>query len=382
MKGFATRFFLAAFGIFFAAAPVFAQDISDCERNALTPERCAAWQSAVQAESLSLTLRRLDAHIAALAASGRIAQEKAGAQREKLAASQTAWETFRDRHCALSGSHPAGTSACRQLMTEARLSELQDPDVPEAGEENKSWSERRVLQSSFHRNAWIMLRIAGPPMRTVSDRVALATGPRETQDWNFRKAVSDFQVKIRAVSGFGPLSSGFIAAEWDMLRYDPETGSRLHQAPETIEGSPADNNWDKNEAEAFAARLPACLKNLADPQCRVQYSTELGCRYDAEMAAVCQAKLDGLREVFQSYSLANPEHRDHVYKAVACLTPVPFDDRFSQSFLVTGIRQKAASETTRAEGKPCSELGLAPDGTGWSAKAVPVFGVTMDLEVR
>lgn len=382
MIRFATGFFLAATGMLLAAAPALAQDMSDCARNALTPERCAAWQSAAQAESLSLTLRQLDAHITALAATGRIAREEAEVQRTRLAASQTAWETFRDRQCALPGAHPAGAGACRRAMTEARLSELQDPDVPERGQEDKSWSERRVLQSPFHRNAWIMLRLGGPPMRTVSDRAALATGPRETQDWNFRKAVSDFQAKIRSVSGFGPLTSGFIAAEWDMLRYDPETGARLHQAPETIEGSPADNNWDKNEAEAFAARLPACLKNLADPQCRVQYSTELGCRYDADMAAFCQAKLDGLREIFQSYAATNPEHRDHVYKAVACLTPVAFDARFSQSFLDPASQQKASSGTAQAEGKPCSELGLASDGTGWTAKAVPVFGVTMDLEIR
>lgn len=380
MNRLATGVLLTAISILGATAAS-AQDISDCERNALVPERCAAWRSAAQAESLALTHRQLDAHIAALATEGRITPEKAETQRTRLAASQVAWETFRDRQCALSGSHPSGTDACRQAMTEARLSELQDPDVPETGLEDKSWSERRVHQSPFQRNAWIMLRLGVPPMRTVADRVALSDGPREAQDWNFRKAVSDFKAKIRATSGFGPLTSGFVAAEWDMLRYDPETGVRLHNAPETIEGSPADNTWDKNEAEAFAARLPACLKNLADPQCRVQYSTELGCRYDDEMAAFCQAKLEGLRDIFQSYSATNPEHRDRVYKAVACLTPVPLDAQFSQSFLAAGQR-KTASKHASAEGKPCSDLGLASDGAGWSAKAVPVFGVTMDLEIR
>jgi hypothetical protein len=149
-----------------------------------------------------------------------------------------------------------------------------------------------------------------------------------------------------------------------------------------MEGSPADNSWDKNEAEAFAARLPACLKNLADPQCRVQFSTELGCRYDAEMAAFCQAKLEGLRDVFQSFSAANAEHRDRVYSAVACLTPAPIDERFSQSFLTPATHQETASARASVEGKPCSDLGLVSDGAGWSAKAASVFGATMDLEIR
>jgi hypothetical protein len=373
-----------ATGLFVAmvlmAAPALAQEVSDCEKHALAPERCGAWRSAAQAEALALTLRQLDAHIADLAATGRIAQEKAAAQRARLAASQAAWETFSERHCALAGVNPAGPEACRQTMVEARLDELLDPDVAEASLADKSWSERRVLQSAFQRDAWVMLRLGVPPMRTVADRVALATGPRKVQDWSFRKDVSDFQAKIRQVSGFGPLTSGFIAAEWDMLRYDPETGTRLHQSPETIEGSPADNNWDKNEAEAFAARLPACLKNLADPQCRVQYSTELGCRYDADMATFCQAKLDGLRGVFQSFSATNPEHRDHFYKAVACLTPAPFDETFSQSFLA-GIDLQT-SNPSGGEHKLCSELGFKADGNGWSARNVPVFGTVMDLEVR
>lgn len=377
MSRFATGLFVVLVSM---AAPALAQETSDCEKHALAPERCEAWRSAAQAEALSLTLRQLDAHIADLAATGRIGQGKAEAQRSRLAASQAAWETFSARHCALAGAHSAGPEACRQAMVEARLDELLDPDIAEAGLADKSWSERRVQQSAFQRDAWVMLRLGVPPMRTVADRVALATGPRKVQDWIFRKDVSDFQAKIRQVSGFGPLTSAFIAAEWDMLRYDPETGARLHQSPETIEGSPADNNWDKNEAEAFAARLPACLKNLADPQCRVQYSTELGCRYDADMAAFCQAKLDGLRGVFQSFSATNPEHRDGFYKAVACLTPAPFDETFSQSFL-TGMHQQA-SNPSGGENKLCSELGLTADGDGWSARNVPVFGTTMDLEIR
>lgn len=369
-------------GIVFSAGAVRAQDASDCEKNGLLPERCLAWRSAAEAASFSLTLGQLDAHIAALAKAGRISQAKADARRQTLATSQAAWQTFRDRQCALPGAHPDGAEACRSQMAEARLAELQDPDVPEAGLEDKSWSERRVLQSPFYRGAWITLRLRAPPMRTVADRVALATGPRETQDWSFRKEVSDFQTKIRTVSGFGPLTSGFIAAEWDMLRYDPETGARLHQGPETIEGSPADNNWDKNEAEAFAAKLPACLRNLADPQCRVQYSTELGCRYDADMAAVCQTRLDGLRGVFKSFNVTTPEHRDQFYKAIACLTPAPFDERFTRSFLVPDSLKKAAPNSSSIEGRPCSDLGLAADGNGWAATGASVFGVTMDLEIR
>lgn len=359
-----------------------AQDISNCARNALPPDLCRAWQNAVQAEALSRTIRQLDAQTETLAAAGRISQEKAADQRARLAASQAAWENFRNRQCALADTHTAGADACRQAMTEARLAELQDPDAPAADAKDDGWSERRVRQSPFHTDAWVMLRLGGPPMRTVADRVALAAGPRQVQDWNFRKWVSDFPAKMRAASGFGPVTSGFIAAEWDMLRYDPETGARLHPAPETIEGSPADNRWDKNEAEAFAARLPTCLKNLADPQCSVQYSTELGCRYDADMAAFCQAKLDELRGVFQSYSLDNPQHRDSFYKAVACLTPVSIDATFSRSFLRDDNRQQAASDPASAEGKPCSRLGLAADGTGWSARDVSLFGMTLDLEIR
>lgn len=379
MSRFATGLLLAIIAMPGTATLAGAQDISDCARNALPPDLCRAWQSAVQAESLSRTLRQLDARTEALAASGRIAQEKAADQRARLAASEAAWEIFRDRQCALAGAHPAGTDACRQAMAEARLAELQDPDAPEAGAEDKSWSERRVRQSPFHTDAWVMLRLGGPPMRTVADRVALATGPRQAQDWSFRKWVSDFQAKIRAASGYGPLTSGFVAAEWDMLRYDPESGVRLHAAPETIAGSPADNSWDKDEAGAFAARLPSCLKNLADPQCRVQYSTELGCRYDADMAAFCQQKLDGLRGVFQSYSLDDPQHRDDFYKAVACLTPVPIDTTFSQTFLAG---RNLASNPAGAEGRPCSELGFTADGKGWSARDVPLFGTRMDLEIR
>lgn len=356
-----------------------AQDQADCARNALPPGLCQAWQIAVQTESLSQTLRLLDGGIEARAAAGGIAQEKAADQRARLAASQAAWETFRDRQCAVAGAHPDGTEACRQSMAEERLAELQNPDIAEAGAEGESWSERRVRQSPFHTDAWVMLRLGGPPMRTIADRVALATGPRQAQDWSFRKWVSDFQAKIRAASGYGPLTSGFVAAEWDMLRYDPESGVRLHAAPETIAGSPADNSWDKDEAGAFAARLPSCLKNLADPQCRVQYSTELGCRYDADMAAFCQQKLDGLRGVFQSYSLDDPQHRDDFYKAVACLTPVPIDTTFSQTFLAG---RNLASNPAGAEGRPCSELGFTADGKGWSARDVPLFGTRMDLEIR
>lgn len=378
MNRFTTGLILTVIGLLGLQGSATAQE-TDCERNALAADRCAAWQSAVQATSLSQTLGQIDSHLAALARKGTIPPEKAEAQRAKLAASQAAWQTFIERHCALPAAHPQGPDACRRQMAEARLAELQDPDLPEKGSEDKSWSQRRLLQSPFHTEAWVMLRIAGPPMRTVADRVALATGPRETQDWAFRKRVSDFQKKIRAVSGFGPLTSGFIAAEWDMLRYHPETGVALHQAPGRVEGSPADNTWDKNEAEAFASRLPACMRNMADPQCRVQYSTELGCRYDAEMAQFCQAKLDGLREGFQAYSLANPDDRDHFYKAVACLTPVPLDASFSGTFLAAASNPAGAIST---EGRPCSELGLVPDGNGWSARGVPVFGIALDLEIR
>ncbi|WEZ85653.1 DUF1311 domain-containing protein (plasmid) [Rhizobium sp. 32-5/1] len=359
-----------------------AQDISDCERNALGTERCANWQAAVQAVSLQQTVERLDSHIAELAKAGRIAPEDAEAQRRKLVASQAAWEIYRDRQCALVGAHPEGPAACLRILTEARVLELQDPDIPEQSFKHRSWSERRLLQGQFQPQELVMLRLAGPPLRTVADRVALAKGPRQTQDWNFRKSVSDLQQKLREVSRFGPLTSSFIAAEWDALRYDPETGAPLHQFPERIEGSPADNTWDKNESQAFAARLPSCLRNLADPQCRVQYSTELGCRYDTDMAAFCQSKLDGLKEVFQSYSVTDPRHRDEVYKAIACLTPAPLDQPLSGTFLVPDTAQNARLEPGNVEGRPCSELGLEVDGDGWSARSVRVFDSTMDLEIR
>lgn len=382
MKRYALGLFLASVALLIIAGPSRSQETDDCAKHGLAQDACQAWRSAIRAEALSLILQQLDAHIGRLVSSGEIAEEKGAQQKARLAASQSAWETYRDLQCALPGAHAEGADACRQAMTEARLDELQDPDVAEPGQEDKSWSERRVLESPFHRNAWIMLRLGMQPMRTIADRVALATGPRETRDWSFRKQVFDFAPKIRQAAGFGPLTSAFIAAEWDMLRYDPETGTPLHQAPGKIEGSPADNSWDKHEAEAFAARLPACMRNLADPKCRVQYSTELGCRYDEDMARFCQAKMDGLRDVFQSYSVDNPENRAHFYSAVACLTPVPFDERFSGSFLTSGIKAKGVASMTAMEGRPCSAIGLTRDGEGWSARQVKVFGAVIDLEMR
>jgi len=382
MRRFSTSLALIAIGMLFNPNLAGAQDMSDCERNALGTERCANWQAATQVVAMRQTVERLDSHIAELAKEGRIAPEDAEAQRLKLVASQAAWEIYRDRQCRFAGAHPEGPAACLRTMTEARVLELQDPDVPEQNFKDKSWSERRLLQGQFQPEELVMLRLAGPPVRTVADRVALTKGPRETQDWNFRKWVSDLQQKLREVSRFGPLTSSFIAAEWDALRYDPETGAPLHQFPEHVEGSPADNTWDKNESQGFAARLPSCLRNLADPQCRVQYSTELGCRYDDDMAAFCQSKLDGLKEVFQSYSVTDPRHRDDVYKAIACLTPVPLDQRFAGTFLVSDTGQNAKLDPANAEGRPCAELGLEVDGDGWSAPSVRVFGSTMDMEIR
>lgn len=382
MKRYALGLFFASVALLIFAAPSRSQETGDCAKHGLAQEVCQAWRSAVRAEALSLILKQLDAHIGRLVSSGEIAQEKGAQQKARLAASQSAWETYRNLQCTLPGAHPRGADVCPQVMTEARLGELQDPDVAEPGQEDKSWSERRVLESPFHRSAWIMLRLGIQPMRTIADRVALTTGPRETREWSFRKQVFDFAPKIRQVAGFGPLTSAFIAAEWDMLRYDPETGTALHQAPGKIEGSPADNSWDKHEAEAFAARLPACMRNLADPKCRVRYSTELGCRYDEDMARFCQARMDGLREVFQFYSVDNPQHREQFYRAIACLTPVPFDERFSGSFLTSGFQAKGAASMTAVEGLPCSAIGLTRDGEGWSARQVQVFGVAIDLEMR
>lgn len=382
MKHYIPGLLVASIALLTFAVPSRSQETDDCARHGLVQDVCQAWRAAIRTEALSLTLRQLGTHIDRLVSRGEIAEEKGAQQKARLAASQSAWEIYRERQCALPGAHSVGIDACRQTMTEARVDELQDPDVAIPGQENKSWSERRVLESPFHRSAWIMLRLGAQPMRTVADRVALASGPKETRDWGFRKQVFDFAPKIRHATGFGPLTSAFIAAEWDMLRYDPETGASLHQAPGKIEGSPADNSWDKHEAEAFAARLPTCMRNLADPKCHVQYSIELGCRYDEDMARFCQAKMDGLREVFQSYSVDNPEDREHFYRAVACLTPVPFDERFSGSFLTSGIQTKGHSSTTSTEGQLCSTVGLKRDGEGWSAREVPVFGTVMDMEIR
>lgn len=380
MNRFIIGLLAAVTGVTVAPMAASAQDLSGCGRNAIPADRCAAWQSAARTTALSRAIEQLDGNAAALAKDGRISPEKAEAQRASLAASQAAWETFAERHCALPGAHPEGPEACRNQMIRERLAELQDPDLPEPGSEDKSWSKRRLRQSPSYTQAFVTLTLDGPPMRTLADRAALAKGPHETREWENRKQVWDFQKKIREVRGFGPLTSDFIAAEWDMLRFDPETGAPLHQAPERIEGSPADNSWDKNEAEAFASRLPACMRNMADPQCRVHYSPELGCRYDAEMAAFCQAKFDGLRDVFQSYDIADPDHREHFYRAVACLTPAPLGEGFAGTFLASASPPPV--EASNVAGGPCSALGLVRDGGGWSASGVPVFGVAMDLEIR
>jgi uncharacterized protein len=136
--------------------------------------------------------------------------------------------------------------------------------------------------------------------------------------WHVQKRfIAKIVSRVLLERGFDVKSAAYIAVNWDAFRFDPETGERL------LPGTAL--TLSERKAAQFARALPDCLGYLSQPSCRIDYSIELGCRYDPAIATKCQARFAGLSERFQSFP-SDPRDGDRgrsaryeMYQRTACL---------------------------------------------------------------